>query len=87
MYSLSGASDLEMCHTVNVVLLDKTGTITEGRPVVGCTHMAEGSKYDVKEFYGLISSAEVRNALDGKFYFDLAFFFGMHVVRNGFSHG
>lgn len=58
---IKGASDLETCHTVNVVLLDKTGTITEGKPVVGFTYLAEGSKYDLKEFYGMISSAEANS--------------------------
>lgn len=50
-----GAEFLELTHSVNVVLLDKTGTVTNGTPVITEIKI-EG--IDESEFYTLIGSAE-----------------------------
>ena len=51
-----GAQALEVCHRVDTVLLDKTGTLTTGRPVVTDVVAAAGVSDD--EVLGLAASSE-----------------------------
>ena len=50
------AETLETARLVNAVVLDKTGTVTEGKPEVTDVLLADGT--DGKEFWGLAVSAE-----------------------------
>ena len=54
----SGES-LQMASRVNAVVLDKTGTLTKGRPEVTDIVPAEG--YDEKEVLGLAATAEINS--------------------------
>lgn len=47
---------LETCHKVNLVLLDKTGTITQGKPQV--TKILPAENYDENVFLALAAGAE-----------------------------
>ncbi|WP_435623416.1 heavy metal translocating P-type ATPase [Flagellimonas sp.] len=45
---IKDAESLELGHKVNAVILDKTGTITEGKPLVTDIHWAENNKDTMK---------------------------------------
>ena len=49
---------LELAHKINLIIFDKTGTITEGKPVINNV-ITNG--YDVDEFLQLIGSLESRS--------------------------
>lgn len=51
---IKSAESLELLHSINTVVLDKTGTITEGKPKV--TNII--TKIDEKEFLKLVGSLE-----------------------------
>ncbi len=53
---IRGGESLETAHKLDVVVLDKTGTITEGRPVV--TDVVAGDALDENELLALAASAE-----------------------------
>ncbi len=53
---IRGGESLETAHKLNVVVLDKTGTITEGRPVV--TDVVVGDTLSENELLALAASAE-----------------------------
>ncbi|WP_163099240.1 heavy metal translocating P-type ATPase [Peribacillus alkalitolerans] len=51
-----GGEHLEMTHRITSVILDKTGTVTNGTPVLTDVILAEGQKEE--EFLSLVGSAE-----------------------------
>lgn len=51
-----GGEHLEMTHRINTVILDKTGTVTNGKPVL--TNVNVVSSLDETEFLALVGSAE-----------------------------
>jgi Cu+-exporting ATPase len=53
-----GGEHLELAHRINTVVLDKTGTLTNGEPVLTDV-MSEG--IDERSFLGLIGSAEKKS--------------------------
>ena len=53
---IRGGEALETAHKVDAVVLDKTGTLTLGRPVVDDVAAADG--FDVREVIDLAASAE-----------------------------
>lgn len=53
---VKGGSFIEQAASVNTVVLDKTGTITKGRPEVN--HIAVTSKYDEKTVLALAAAVE-----------------------------
>ncbi len=54
---IKDAESLEMAKNVTAVVLDKTGTITEGKPVVTNIHWCSGSEADV----GVLAAIESRS--------------------------
>jgi len=57
------AESLELGHKVNSIILDKTGTITEGRPTVSSIHWAVGSEQMVSGNQLTVSSNKVDTSL------------------------
>lgn len=53
---IKSAESLEVAHTINTVVLDKTGTITEGKPKV--TDILLFDRLSEKEFLGIAASVE-----------------------------
>ncbi len=51
-----GGEHLEMTHRINTVILDKTGTVTNGKPVL--TNVNVRGSLDEVEFLALVGSAE-----------------------------
>jgi Cu2+-exporting ATPase len=51
---IKNAESLEVAYKVNAVVLDKTGTITEGKPIVSELHWLEGLSKEEKEFYSQV---------------------------------
>lgn len=51
-----GGEHLEQTHKIDTVLLDKTGTVTNGKPVL--TDVVTVTGWDEKEFLQLVASAE-----------------------------
>lgn len=57
---IKDAESLELAHQVNAVILDKTGTITEGKPVVTESFWKEGI-YDVKSLKAIVYAMETQS--------------------------
>jgi Cu2+-exporting ATPase len=57
---IKDAESLELAHTVNAIILDKTGTITEGKPVVTDMFWIEGNK-TFNQYKDLLYSIEVQS--------------------------
>ncbi len=57
---IKDAESLELGHKVNAVILDKTGTITEGKPVVAESFWKEGI-YDVKSLKAIVYAMETQS--------------------------
>ncbi|GCC52817.1 copper-translocating P-type ATPase [Chryseotalea sanaruensis] len=57
---IKDAESLELAHTVNAIILDKTGTITEGKPVVTDMFWVDGNK-DFDQYKDLLYSIEVQS--------------------------
>ncbi|MBI3282693.1 cadmium-translocating P-type ATPase [Candidatus Curtissbacteria bacterium] len=55
---IKDAQALELLHRVKVIILDKTGTLTKGKPEVTDVIMAAGSKLKETELVRLAASAE-----------------------------
>jgi Cu+-exporting ATPase len=53
---IRGAEALETAHQLNIIVLDKTGTLTKGEPSV--TDIIESDKFSKKEILTLAASAE-----------------------------
>ncbi|MFF5188023.1 heavy metal translocating P-type ATPase [Streptomyces sp. NPDC000345] len=53
---IRSAEALETAHKLDTVVLDKTGTVTEGKPVLTDVHTAEG--FDESELLRLVGTAE-----------------------------
>ncbi|MFC9165207.1 heavy metal translocating P-type ATPase [Streptomyces fungicidicus] len=53
---IRSAEALETAHKLDTVVLDKTGTVTEGKPVLTGVHTADG--FDETELLRLVASAE-----------------------------
>ncbi|MFI1651801.1 heavy metal translocating P-type ATPase [Streptomyces avidinii] len=53
---IRSAEALETAHTLDTVVLDKTGTVTEGRPVLTDIHTADG--FNESELLRLVAAAE-----------------------------
>jgi Cu+-exporting ATPase len=53
---IKGGEALEMAHRIHTIVLDKTGTVTRGKPEVTAVHPAAG--YDSDELLRLAASAE-----------------------------
>jgi len=58
---IKDAEALELGHRVNAVVLDKTGTITEGKPVVTELIWAGGAKDDQDKLQGIFLAMEQRS--------------------------
>ena len=54
------AESLELAHKVNAIILDKTGTITEGKPVVTDSYFLPGNK-DGKELQRILLTMEMQS--------------------------
>lgn len=52
---------LEQAHNINALVLDKTGTLTKGRPVVTNLFTAEDSEESKKQLLGLAASLEANS--------------------------
>ena len=52
------AEALQLARDIDTVVLDKTGTVTEGRPEVTAIELLEGALFDVRELVRLTASAE-----------------------------
>ncbi|MCP1773288.1 Cu+-exporting ATPase [Neisseria perflava] len=52
------AASLEESAHVNAVVLDKTGTLTEGRPQVAAVYVVSGSAYDEDDLYRIAAAVE-----------------------------
>lgn len=57
------AESLELGHKVNAIILDKTGTITEGKPTVTSIQWSVGSNQEVNSKELVVSGGEVDNSL------------------------
>lgn len=55
---IKDASALELLHKVKTIVLDKTGTITQGKPGVTDVVLVKEAKLSEKEFIGLMASVE-----------------------------
>ncbi|XP_033111519.1 copper-transporting ATPase 1-like isoform X2 [Anneissia japonica] len=55
---IKGGEPLEMAHKLETVIFDKTGTITNGVPVVTKVHTFQQSQLTVDEFVAIAGSAE-----------------------------
>jgi P-type Cu+ transporter len=55
---IKGGEALQRAHEVDTVVLDKTGTVTEGRPTVTDVVLAEGAPCDAEELLTLVASLE-----------------------------
>ncbi len=53
-----GGEHLEMTHRINAVILDKTGTVTNGTPVLTDVLLEQNLKLSEAEFLALVGSAE-----------------------------
>jgi Cu+-exporting ATPase len=53
---IRSAEALETAHTLDTIVLDKTGTVTAGKPVLTDTHAADG--FDENELLALVAAAE-----------------------------
>jgi P-type Cu2+ transporter len=56
---IKDAESLELAHKVNAIILDKTGTITEGKPVV--TNMIWSSKENIISFKNILYTIESKS--------------------------
>ncbi|SHN29203.1 heavy metal translocating P-type ATPase [Chitinophaga sp. CF418] len=54
------AESLELAHKVNAIILDKTGTITEGKPVVTDSYFLPGDK-DLNELQRILLTMEMQS--------------------------
>jgi Cu+-exporting ATPase len=55
---IRNAEALEHARRIDTVLLDKTGTVTEGKPAVATLELAPGAPLDADELLRLVASAE-----------------------------
>jgi P-type E1-E2 ATPase len=55
---IKGGAALELAHRVKAVLCDKTGTITEGKPMVVSHKLLPGCSLPPRDFTFLVGSAE-----------------------------
>jgi Cu2+-exporting ATPase len=55
------AESLELGHQVNAIILDKTGTITEGKPTVGSVQFAGGSGQSKVDYNSILHSLESKS--------------------------
>lgn len=53
-----GGDTLEAAHRVDVLVLDKTGTLTQGKPSVTAVHLLQGAGMQREEMLALAASAE-----------------------------
>ena len=56
---IKDAESLELAHNVNAIILDKTGTVTEGRPTVVDAQWKRGS--DISQLKNILYSLEMRS--------------------------
>lgn len=57
---IKDAESLELGHKVNAIILDKTGTITEGKPLVTDIHWAESNK-DIRKYELILLAIETQS--------------------------
>ncbi|WP_026952407.1 heavy metal translocating P-type ATPase [Algoriphagus mannitolivorans] len=55
------AESLELGHKVNAIILDKTGTITEGKPTVSSVQWAAGNHHEVSSKQSIVSSGSANH--------------------------
>jgi Cu+-exporting ATPase len=55
---IKGGEALERAHAVDTVVLDKTGTITEGKPAVSDVVLAPGAPLDEARLLALVAAVE-----------------------------
>jgi Cu+-exporting ATPase len=55
---IKGGEALERAHAIDTVVLDKTGTITEGKPAVTDIVVADGASWAGDELLGLVAAVE-----------------------------
>ena len=55
---IKNGEHLELAHKINLIIFDKTGTITEGKPVI---NQVITNGYDTDEFLQIIASLETRS--------------------------
>jgi Cu+-exporting ATPase len=55
---IKGGESLETAHRVDTIVLDKTGTITQGAPQLTDVVQADGTTLSTDELLGLVASAE-----------------------------
>lgn len=58
---IKDAESLELAHRVNAIVLDKTGTITEGRPVVTDYNWEKESEESTAQFESILLSMEIHS--------------------------
>lgn len=58
---IKGGESLEVAHKLDVIVLDKTGTITRGEPVVSDVLVNEHGNFKREELLRLVASAEQRS--------------------------